>query len=125
MKVPSLSLAILCLTVQSVVAKSAGCGKAVAAGLTKGGVGQSNPVNFTTSSGVQRTFLLHVPTNYSVNTATPLIFSFHGRSEDGAMQESLSQLSDESWNPSSFVVYPDGIDEQWQGDPASVGVGEL
>lgn len=124
----SLFPAIICLTTQVagvVAANSAGCGKVVAANLTRGGVGKSNSVNFTTSSGIQRTFLLHVPSNYDVDVATPLIFSFHGRSEDGTMQEGLSQLSNELWNPSSFVVYPDGIDQQWEGDPSSVGVGKL
>lgn len=117
-----------CLFVQIAAvsaAKSVGCGKTIAASLTKGGVGKSNSVNFTTSNGVQRTFLLHIPSEYDTEVAAPLIFSFHGRSEDGAMQEGLSQLSNELWNPSSFVVYPDGIDQQWEGDPASVGVGEL
>lgn len=120
--------AIFCLFVQIAAVgatQSVGCGKPMAASLTKGGVGKSNSVNFTTSDGVQRTFLLHIPTEYDTEVAAPLIFSFHGRSEDGAMQEGLSQLSNELWNPSSFVVYPDGIDQQWEGDPASVGVGKL
>lgn len=93
--------------------------------MTKGGLGKSNRVNITTSAGTQRTYLLHIPTNYSANTPTPLLFSFHGRSDTGSMQEQISQFSDESYNPNMLAVYPDGMDQQWQGDPASVGVDDV
>ena len=99
--------------------KSKGCGNEVASSLKRGGFGKSNDVPFITSSGSKRTFLLHIPTSYDVNKATPLIFSFHGRSESGTGQESKSRLSDETLNPDKFVVYPNGIDQQWQGDPAA------
>lgn len=112
-------------------AKSAGCGKAVSSTLKRGGIGSSNTVSFTTSSGVKRTFLLHVPTKYDVNTATPLIFSFHGRGENGAAQENdKSKLSDESLNPNMFVVYPDGLpgtdgSKEWQSDPDAKGYNDV
>lgn len=98
---------------------SRGCGKALNPRLKKGGTGQSNKINFTTSKGVKRTFLLHFPDNYDENRPHGLIFSFHGRTRDGAQQESLSKMSESSKNPHMLVVYPDGIDNQWQGDPAA------
>lgn len=111
--------AVLLLLSPAYAAKSAGCGKAVASSLKPGGLGQSNRVKYTTSSGVQRTFLLHIPPSYNVNTETGLIFSFHGRSDSAVGQEQLSKLSDHTKNPDKFVVFPDGIDKQWQGDPAA------
>ncbi|KAK8213378.1 hypothetical protein M8818_002677 [Zalaria obscura] len=104
---------------------STGCGKALPAGLKKGGIGQSNKLNFTTSTGAKRTLLLHIPTNYDPNIPAPLVFSFHGRGEDGSQQERLSKLSDESWNPNMLVAYPDSIDNQWQGDPDATGYNDV
>lgn len=98
-------------------AKSSGCGKAVPSGMKKGGLGSSNRISFKTTSGTTRSFLLHIPTSYSVNSATGLIFSFHGHTQTGAEQERLSQFSDESFNPNMLAVYPDGLNGEWQGDP--------
>ncbi|KAK5123410.1 hypothetical protein LTR85_002842 [Meristemomyces frigidus] len=56
--------------------------------------------------------IVYTPTN-----AHGLIFSFHGRSRDGAEQAKLSQFSDHDFNPSMLAVYPNGIKEEWQGDP--------
>lgn len=123
MLVSFLLSAIFCAV--SASAKSAGCGKAVSSNLNSGGIGKSNNVTFTTSSGVKRTFMLHIPTKYDIATATPLIFSFHGRGETGVLQEGKTRLSDEALNPNMFVVYPDGIDHQWQGDPAATGYNDV
>ncbi|OQO08512.1 hypothetical protein B0A48_06382 [Cryoendolithus antarcticus] len=67
-----------------------GCGKALAPGITTGGTGSSNEVNFTTTKGDPRTFLLHIPTTY-----TP--------------DERRSKLSEADFNPEMPVVYPDDI----------------
>jgi len=98
-------------------ANSSGCGKALANGIKGGGTGQSNKINFTTSKGVKRSFLLHLPSAYDSNTAHALIFSFHGRSSTSGAQETLTKLSESSNNPHALVVYPDGINAEWQGDP--------
>jgi len=98
-------------------AASSGCGSAVAPGLTRGGSAYTNNLNFTTTSGDIRQYALHIPTAYNVNTPAPLAFSFHGRSDTAAGQESISQMSNENWNPNFLVVYPTGINLEWQGDP--------
>lgn len=98
-------------------ANSSGCGKALANGIKGGGTGQSNKINFTTSKGVKRSFLLHLPSAYDANTAHALVFSFHGRSSSSGAQETLTKLSESSNNPHAIVVYPDGINAEWQGDP--------
>lgn len=116
----ALFVLVLCLLLGQVHAGgSRGCGKALNSKLKKGATGQSNKINFTTSKGVKRNFLLHFPTNYDKNVPHGLIFSFHGRSQTSAKQESLCKLSEPAKNPHMLVVYPQGIDNQWQGDPAA------
>ena len=106
----------LCLFLAHVDAltKSSGCGKALPGGVRTGG--ESNKISIT-SNGVKRTYLMHVPSNYNKDSARGLIFSFHGRTANGAQQERLSQFSNAKFNPNMFAIYPDGIDNMWQGDP--------
>ncbi|CZT14543.1 related to poly(3-hydroxybutyrate) depolymerase [Ramularia collo-cygni] len=98
--------------------KSPGCGRALGTNIRRGGTGQSNSLSIT-SNGVTRTFLLHIPTNYDVNDARGLVFSFHGRSRTAVSQEALSSFSDPYFNPDLLAVYPQGLGStpQWQGDP--------
>jgi poly(3-hydroxybutyrate) depolymerase len=110
----------LCLLLgQAYAGSSKGCGKSLNPKLKKGGTGQSNKINLTRSNGAKRTFLLHFPANYDKNKPHGLIFSFHGRSQTSAHQESLSKLSESSKNKNMLVAYPQGVDKQWQGDPAA------
>jgi poly(3-hydroxybutyrate) depolymerase len=108
----------LCLLLgQAYAGSSKGCGLALDSKWKKGSTGQSNKINFTTIKGEQRSALLHFPKNYDENKAHGLIFSFHGRSGTPAGQESLTKLSDPQMNKNMLVLYPEGIDKQWQGDP--------
>ncbi|WPG97430.1 putative feruloyl esterase C [Acrodontium crateriforme] len=95
---------------------SSGCGKALASGINVGGTGQSNNLTIS-SSGVQRTYLLHVPTAYIPSKSHGLIFSFHGRDQTASDQEELSQFSNSFFNPHMLAVYPQGLNNEWQGDP--------
>ncbi|PVH74779.1 carbohydrate esterase family 1 protein [Cadophora sp. DSE1049] len=108
----------------SQTAGSNGCGKPLPAAQSPPG-GASHQTHFTQSDGTARTYLIHIPSNYDVNTAVPLIFSFHGRTKNSSEQEDLSQFSNEEWNPDGIAVYPQGIDNQWQGDPASKGIDDI
>jgi poly(3-hydroxybutyrate) depolymerase len=110
----------LCLLLgQAYAGSSRGCGKSLNSKMKKGGTGQSNKISLTRSNGAKRTFLLHFPANYDKNKPHGLIFSFHGRSGTSAGQESLSKLSESGNNKNMLVAYPQGIDKQWQGDPAA------
>ncbi|KAF2152260.1 carbohydrate esterase family 1 protein [Myriangium duriaei CBS 260.36] len=113
------------LLTQSQALGSAGCGSSIASGLTQGGLGLSNNLRITLKDGTVRTYILHIPSSYNINTPAPLILSFHGRGESGSAQEGRSQLSREDWNPNMIVAYPDGIANQWQGDPAAVGYDDI
>lgn len=113
-----LSLAIL-LVEAAWATGTAGCGKSLASNIQTGGTGRSNNISITTSAGSRRTYLLHLPRAYSSTATHGLVLSFHGRGESGAQQEKVSRLSDSTVNPHMIVAYPEGVDKQWQGDPAA------
>jgi poly(3-hydroxybutyrate) depolymerase len=88
--------------------KSPGCGKALPDAQQPAG-GASHRVHLNQTNGTPRTYFIHIPSNYAVNTAVPLIFSFHGKGKNASSQEALSQFSNEKWNPDAIAVYPHGI----------------
>ncbi|KAI9696151.1 MAG: hypothetical protein M1820_008292 [Bogoriella megaspora] len=94
---------------------STGCGSALPSGLTPAGPSQSQ--TFTQSSGLNRTYKIYIPSTYSTTSPSPLMISYHGHSEDGSSQEGQSQFSTKSMNPSTIIIYPNGIDKSWQGAP--------
>ncbi|KAK4508414.1 hypothetical protein PRZ48_002152 [Zasmidium cellare] len=100
------------------ITKSPGCGKTLTPGTKTGGTGFSNNLTIT-SNGLKRSYLLHLPENYAPTRPHGLIFSFHGRGESGEYQEKLSKFSNGNVNPHMLAVYPDGVEKQWQGDPAA------
>lgn len=103
------SAALVAATPTSTTNGSSGCGKSLPAAQSPPG-GASHQTHFKQSDGTARTYLIHIPSNYDVNKATPLIFSFHGRTKNSSEQEELSQFSNEKWNPDAIAVYPQGID---------------
>ncbi|KAI0140408.1 carbohydrate esterase family 1 protein [Pestalotiopsis sp. NC0098] len=88
---------------------SAGCFNASASF----SVGTSNE----TLSG--RSYLLSIPSNYSLDTPAPLILSFHGGGQSPSTQLDLDQLTNSDVNEKYIVIYPEAIDEQWQVAPNS------
>ncbi|MGC2766254.1 MAG: PHB depolymerase family esterase [Candidatus Acidiferrum sp.] len=61
----------------------------------------------------QRTYDLHVPTNYDGTKDAPLLIALHGRLGTGSDQQRrghLDRLSDEF---GFLVVYPDGLQRSW------------
>ncbi|RMZ46059.1 hypothetical protein AFCA_001315 [Aspergillus flavus] len=119
-------LSVILLTTTAGLASaagSAGCGQPLPPSQNPGG--SSYGVNFTLSAGTQRFYRIHIPSNYNVNTPTPLIFSFHGRGKTAESQEKLSQFSNEDWNPDAIAVYPQGLNKEWQGDPHSKDVNDI
>ncbi|MCJ1407044.1 hypothetical protein MMC19_001114 [Ptychographa xylographoides] len=71
------------------------------------------------SGGGDRSFLIHRPDSYATTSAAPLILVFHGKDQTAAEIEAQSQFSEPYFNPDAIVVYPQGINNQWTGDPAS------
>lgn len=78
------------------------------------------------TDGRNRTYRIHLPSNYDANTPAPLIISYHGHGQDMVQQETLSQFSNNAINPNMIAVYPQGLKgasgkRSWEGefDPAT------
>ncbi|KAL1310539.1 hypothetical protein AAFC00_000820 [Neodothiora populina] len=108
----SLHLALLLPAVATLAtaATSSGCGKVSPYKIDK--LTNDN----IESGGDKRTFLINLPNGYDSNTAAPLIFSFHGNGGNALAQSNTDYFTNETWNPNSIVVYPDGI-TGWTGAP--------
>lgn len=99
-------LAACAWTSAAATTPSTGCGKTLPAGVVPGG-DSTNVTIF--SGGIERSYLIHLPANYSTHTPVPLILSYHGRTKSASEQEELSQFSNASYNPSAIAVYPQGV----------------
>ncbi|KAI5236266.1 alpha/beta-hydrolase, partial [Aureobasidium subglaciale] len=111
-------------TVSSSAATS-GCGSRLPGSIERGGPRNTNSLEFVTSNGTVREYGLHIPNSYDSNTPSPLAFSFHGRTRTWQEQEEISGMSNETMNPDYLVVYPQGLNQQWQGDPEAVGYDDI
>lgn len=58
------------------------------------------------SSGVERTYLVHVPTRYDLTKPTPLVMSFHGAGLWGVAQRDMSRWDEVADDEGFIVVYP-------------------
>src|SRR3954468_17251235 len=61
------------------------------------------------SSGLERTYLLHVPARYDPAKPTPLVLSFHGAGLWGAAQRDMSRWDEVADDEGFIVVYPSGL----------------
>ena len=78
---------------------STGCGKAAASGVTTPTI---------TVAGTGRTYVLSVPTGYDPKKPYPLVFAWHGRTDNGANMRSFSGVEPASGGKAIFV-YPNGL----------------
>ncbi|OKL60968.1 hypothetical protein UA08_03692 [Talaromyces atroroseus] len=90
-----------------------GCGKELPPGQFTGSVSNITII----SSGSERSYLVFVPPHYSPCVAKPIIFSYHGGDRTAEDQLKLDQLTNPEFNKNAFVVYPQGINDKWQGVP--------
>ena len=68
-------------------------------------------------AGIERTYILHIPTGYDGTHATPLVLAFHGIGLNAEEMIRISDLSEQA-NTSGFIVaYPNGTGESksWNG----------
>ena len=74
------------------------------------------------SSGMERTYLLHVPSSYDPGKLTPLVISIHGFAEWPAHQMQISGWNDLADREGFIVVYPSGtkFPKRWQADGSSM-----
>lgn len=66
-----------------------------------------------TSGGVQRTYMLHVPSGYVATHADPLIFNLEGTGMDAQAQEQLTHMSSTADQQNVLVVYPNSQGSDW------------
>ncbi len=64
------------------------------------------------SGGMKRTFLLHSPSPQNKKPA-PLLIALHGGGGQGSGMMKLSGLNEVSDRNGFFVVYPDGVEKNW------------
>lgn len=57
-----------------------------------------------------RSYLLSIPFEYSSDTPTPLILSFHGAGQSPSIQLDADQLTNPNVNPQYIVIYPEAVD---------------
>jgi polyhydroxybutyrate depolymerase len=86
-----------------------------------GKVGTGTFEGTLTSSGVMRHYLLHVPPSYQGNTAVPLVINLHGLNSNSGQQENLTGMSVKADREGFIVLYPDGLDGQWNTGPGATG----
>ncbi len=63
--------------------------------------------------GVERSYLLHLPTDYVEGDVIPLVFNFHGFGSNAVQQEFYSGMNFISDAEYFAVCYPEGIDNAW------------
>ncbi|KIH89947.1 ferulic acid esterase (FaeA) [Sporothrix brasiliensis 5110] len=90
-----------------------GCHKALPYGQSRGAVTNAS----ITSNGLDRNYLVFVPPNYENKKPTQVILSFHGGTKTALQQLELDNLTLPEFNTDSIVVYPQGINNFWQGVP--------
>jgi polyhydroxybutyrate depolymerase len=62
---------------------------------------------------LERTYLIHVPPSYDAGTPVSLLLMLHGRGGDGEGIAELTNFSDLADEHNFIVLYPDGLDNQW------------
>ncbi len=68
----------------------------------------SDATHTLTHDGIERTYLLHIPSSYNENNPTPLVLSLHGGGGDAVNQRRVSGFNDLADEKGFIVVYPNG-----------------
>lgn len=66
-----------------------------------------------TSSGIEREFLLYVPTGYDPATPVPLVISIHGAASNPEQQREFSRWDEFAERDTFLAVFPAGIGNIW------------
>ncbi|KAI9712332.1 MAG: hypothetical protein M1820_001545 [Bogoriella megaspora] len=67
------------------------------------------------SSGIDRTYLVHAPSDYANTQSYPLVMGFHGSGSVGLFFEVDSDFDNAKYSGNKIMVYPDGINGSWAG----------
>jgi poly(3-hydroxybutyrate) depolymerase len=67
------------------------------------------------SSGKDRSYSYHLPSNYDKNKKYPVVVGFHGSSSVGVFFELDTKMSEARYSGDEIMVYPNGIEGSWAG----------
>jgi poly(3-hydroxybutyrate) depolymerase len=67
------------------------------------------------SSGKDRSYSYHLPSNYDKNKKYPVVVGFHGSSSVGVFFELDTKMSEARYSGDKIMVYPNGIEGSWAG----------
>ncbi|KAI3316535.1 carbohydrate esterase family 1 protein [Xylariaceae sp. AK1471] len=67
------------------------------------------------SSGRDRKYSVHLPSQYDQSKPYPLVLGFHGSSSIGLFFEVDTKLSESRFSANKIMVYPDGVGGAWAG----------
>jgi len=94
--------------------QASGCTKSLPSSVT---IGETSNVTLT-SNDIERSYLINIPQSYTNETSVPLILSFHGGTKNATNQLELDLFTEPKFNAlNAIVVYPQGINDVWQGVP--------
>ena len=102
------TILVACLMLGVAIPAHAGKG---CKGLTAGSGFFPNETIF--SGGMERSYLLYVPTRYKSNRPMPMVFNFHGLGSNGAQQYAYSELSALAEKFKFIMVSPNGVGNSW------------
>jgi polyhydroxybutyrate depolymerase len=71
-------------------------------------LGQQTINGSITHAGLQRDYIIHIPSSYNVNTPIPLVFCFHGYGSNASTIMSYTNFNYISDTAGFIVVYPQG-----------------
>lgn len=67
------------------------------------------------SSGADRSYSVHLPSNYDKNHQYPTILGFHGSSSIGLFFQADTKLDESRFTGDKIMVYPNGLGGAWAG----------
>ena len=77
------------------------------------------------AGGGDRKFRLFTPEGCARIEPAPLILAFHGKGQNASAMQSQTQFSNPELNNDTIVVYPQGVNKQWSGDPEAPPTNEI
>jgi polyhydroxybutyrate depolymerase len=63
--------------------------------------------------GIQRDFIVHLPTSYATGQHLPMVLNFHGYTSNASQQELYTKMDNTADANNFIVVYPNGIGNAW------------
>ncbi|KAI0473427.1 carbohydrate esterase family 1 protein [Xylariaceae sp. FL0804] len=78
-----------------------------------------------TSGGRERSYSVHLPSDYDRSAPYPVVLGFHGYPGTGLFFEADTKLSESRYSADKIMVYPNGVGGSWAGaNYSSVSVPE-